>query len=126
MTEKEILMIKEKLMTSLNISETEALEVMAYDNQVEKGKATEYDLTAEQKKVASNMAKTGTRVYNFSKKREKKVNETKADLIIYLAEKLAEWKAENIEIANAERQICFSVGDNKYDLTLTQKRKKKE
>ena len=117
---------KEKLMTLLNVSEAEALDIMAYDKKVESGKATEYDLTEEQKKVASDMAKTGTRVYNFSKKREKKVNETKADLIAFLAEKLTEWEAENVEIANAERQICFSEGDNKYDLTLTQKRKKKE
>lgn len=115
---------KEKLMTLLNITEAEALDIMAYDKQVEKGKATEYDLTAEQKKVASDMAKTGTRVYNFSKKREKKVNETKADLIAFLVEKLNEFGVENLEIANAERQICFSVGDNRYDLTLTQKRKK--
>lgn len=117
---------KEKLMTLLNLTEAEALEVIAYDKAVEKGKATEYGLTAEQKKVVSDMTKTGTRIYNFSKKREKKVNETKADLITYLAEKLTEWEVENIEIANAERQICFSVGGNKYDLTLTQKRKKKE
>ena len=117
---------KEKLMTLLNVSEAEALDIMAYDKAVESGKATEYDLTKEQKKVVSDMTKTGTRVYNFSKKREKKVNETKADLIAFLAEKLTEWEAENVEIANAERQICFCVGDNKYDLTLTQKRKKKE
>lgn len=115
---------KEKLMTLLNISEAEALEVMAYDKQVEKGKATEYDLTEEQKKVASDMSKTGTRVYNFSKKREKKTNETKAEIIAFLVKKLNEFEVENLEIANAERQICFSVGDNKYDLTLTQKRKK--
>lgn len=115
---------KEKLMTLLNITEAEALDVMAYDKAVEKGKATEYDLTAEQKKVASDMAKTGTRVYNFTKKREKKVNETKADLIAFLVEKLNEFEVKNLEITNAERQICFSVGDNRYDLTLTQKRKK--
>ena len=78
---------KEKLMTLLNVSEAEALDIMAYDKAVESGKATEYDLTAEQKKVASDMAKTGTRVYNFSKKREKKVNETKADLIAFSCRK---------------------------------------
>jgi hypothetical protein len=31
--------------------------------------------------------------------------------------------AENVEITNAERQIAFTVGENKYELTLTQKRK---
>lgn len=116
---------KEKLMRILNISEAEAKAVMEYDKAVEKGKATEYDLTAEQKKVASDMAKTGTRVYNFSKKREKKVNEIKLDLINYLAEKLVDFGVEHLTLINAERQIGFSIGENDYELTLTQKRKKK-
>ena len=116
---------KEKLMRILNISEAEAKAVMEYDKSVEKGKATEYDLTAEQKKVASDMAKTGTRVYNFSKKREKKVNEIKLDLINYLAEKLVDFGVEHLTLINAERQIGFSIGENDYELTLTQKRKKK-
>lgn len=116
---------KEKLMRILNISEAEAKAVMEYDKAVEKGKATEYDLTAEQKKVASDMTKTGTRVYNFSKKREKKVNEIKLDLINYLAEKLVDFGVEHLTLINAERQIGFSVGENDYELTLTQKRKKK-
>ena len=116
---------KEKLMRILNISEAEALDVMAYDKSVEKGKSTEYDLTEEQKKVASDMAKTGTRVYNFSKKREKKVNETKLDLINFLAEKLVDFGVEHLTLINAERQVGFSIGENDYELTLTQKRKKK-
>lgn len=116
---------KEKLMRILNISEAEAKAVMEYDKSVEKGKATEYDLTEEQKKVASDMSKTGTRVYNFSKKREKKVNEIKLDLINYLAEKLVDFGVEHLTLINAERQISFSIGENDYELTLTQKRKKK-
>lgn len=116
---------KEKLMRILNISEAEAKAVMEYDKSVEKGKATEYDLTEEQKKVASEMSKTGTRVYNFSKKREKKVNEIKLDLINYLAEKLVDFGVEHLTLINAERQIGFSIGENDYELTLTQKRKKK-
>lgn len=116
---------KEKLMKILNISEAEAKELMAYDKKVESGKATEYDLTAEQKKVASDMAKTGTRVYNFTKKKEKKVNEIKVDLINHLAEQLVNFGVEHLTLINTERQIGFSIGDNDYELTLTQKRKKK-
>lgn len=115
---------KDKLMKLLNISEAEALDVMAYDCKVDKGQPTKYDLTQEQKKVASEMSKTGTRVYNFSKKRERKVNEIKAELITFLAEKLKEFEVENLEVVNGERQISFSYGENKYDLVLTQKRKK--
>ena len=116
---------KEKLMKILNISEAEAKELMAYDKKVESGKATEYDLTAEQKKVASEMSKTGTRVYNFTTKREKKVNEVKVELINHLAEQLVNFGVKNLSLINAERQIGFSIGENDYELTLTQKRKKK-
>ena len=116
---------KEKLMTLLNVSEAEALDIMAYDKAVESGKATEYDLTAEQKKVASEMSKTGTRVYNFTTKREKKVNEIKVELINHLAEQLVNFGVKNLTLINAERQIGFSIGENDYELTLTHKRKQK-
>ena len=84
-----------------------------------------FDLTAEQKKVASEMSKTGTRVYNFTTKREKKVNEVKVELINHLAEQLVNFGVKNLSLINAERQIGFSIGENDYELTLTQKRKKK-
>ena len=32
---------------------------------------------------------------------------------------------ENVEITNAERMIAFSIGDEKYEITLIQKRKPK-
>jgi hypothetical protein len=59
---------------------------------------------------------------NTGEKRSRKKNDTKADLIAKFAELLEE-TAENVEITNAERQIAFTVGENKYELTLTQKRK---
>ena len=34
-------------------------------------------------------------------------------------------EVDNPTITNKERQIAFSVGDNDYELTLVQKRKKK-
>ena len=72
----------ENLMKTLDISEAEAREVMAYDEAVEHGKPTEYDLTPDQKKVAKKMTncdhkkQTGTN-YKFQK-RERKKNGAKA------------------------------------------------
>ena len=74
--------------------------------------------------------KVGTRkrtAYNFSQ-RERKANPTKATIIAemfkFLSEN-AEISAENLEILNKERQIGFKVGENSFEITLTQKRKPK-
>ena len=46
---------KEKIMEVLGVSAEEADDILAYDKQVDQGKATEYDLTADQEKVAKKM-----------------------------------------------------------------------
>jgi hypothetical protein len=38
----------------------------------------------------------------------------------------SEFATENVEITNKERQISFSIGDQKYELTLVQKRAPKK
>ena len=116
-------------MKTLNISEAEARELMAYDEAIDHGKPTEFDLTPEQKKVAKKMTncdhkkQTGTN-YKFQK-RERKKNDAKADLIAFLAEALGEKVAE-LQIVNEERQLSFNYEGNAYELTLIQKRKKKD
>ena len=116
---------KEKLMRLLNISDQEAEEVMAYDKAVEHNEATDYDLTKDQQKVVKEMtrAKSPT-VYKFTQ-RERKPNVTKGELIQFLANALKGYECQNLEITNKERMIAFSLGENDFELTLTQKRKKK-
>ena len=66
-----------------------------------------------------------TGVYNLNK-RERKANPTKQSIIAELAKFLTEQSenaCENVEITNKERQIAFSVGEQKYELTLIAKRK---
>ena len=132
---------KEQLanMRKLGLSEQEIAELIAYDNDVEKGKKTEYDLTDEQAKIAKEFTKAGTRktaqkaptVYkldNTDGKRSRKENPTKGSIIAEIAQFLAEKSenaCENVEITNKERQIAFKIGDNSYELTLVQKRKPK-
>lgn len=118
----------EKLMKTLNISEDEAKEVMAYDYAVEHNEKTEYDITPEQKKIVKKMTncdhkKNAPTAYKFQKK-ERKKNDTKAELVAAMAEFLTD-KVENLSIVNAEGQLFFSYNGNDYDLKLIQKRKAK-
>ena len=120
---------KEKLMRILECSEEEAQDIIRYDSLVDAGKATEYQLTSEQEKAskrARSVSKSPT-VYKFdTAQRKRKENPTKRGIIANLAEFLATLDLENISIENPERVIAFSVGEDSFELTLTQKRKKKQ
>ena len=115
---------------SLGLSEEEAKQVLQDDADIDHNIKKDFDLTPEQQKVAKQYTKVGTRkktTYNFSQ-RERKANPTKATIIAeifkFLSEN-AEISAENLEILNKERQIGFKIGENSFELTLTQKRKPK-
>ena len=113
----------------LGLSREEALQTLADDADIDKGKPKDFDLTAEQMKNAKQYTKVGTRKTSTTPtKRERKENPTKALIIAELFKffsENAEISAENLEILNKERQIFFKCGENDYELTLTQKRKPK-
>lgn len=132
-------------MRKLRITREEAVEMLAYDKQVDKtSKGLEFDLTDEQNKVSQYYCKAGfqnrqaksaeekpkrhgPKTYEFQK-RERKENVTKSGIINELANFLnngSEIAIEGLEIVNKERIIAFSVGENRFELTLTQKRKPK-
>lgn len=122
-----------KMMYLLKISEEEARQLIADDKAIDQGKKMDFDLPPEKLKIAREYTKCGTRkaptVYNFdTTNRKRKENPTKASIIAELAKFLRE-QSENacvdVNVTNAERQIAFSIGDNKYELTLIQKRKPK-
>ena len=114
---------------NLGLSREEALQTLADDADIDKGKPKDFDLTAEQLKNVKQYTKVGTRKTSTTPtKRERKENPTKAliiaELFKFLSEN-AEISAENLEILNKERQIFFKCGENDYEITLTQKRKPK-
>lgn len=120
---------KDKIIRLLEVSEQEAEEILAYDKAVEQGKKTVYDFTAEQEKQTRKYRQADRKptAYNFTK-RERKPNATKGGLIAELCEFLTSKSSFDIsdcEITNKERQIAFKVADNKFELTLVQKRPKK-
>ena len=119
-----------KLMNTLDISEQEAKEVLAYDRAIDQGKPTPYDFTPEQEKSTRKFrqAERKRTAYNFTK-RERKPNATKGGLIAEFYEFLTEksgFSTENVEITNKERQIAFQIGEDKFELTLVQKRRPKK
>lgn len=116
-------------MRKLGLSDEEIKELIAADAAIDKGEKMPFDLTEEQAKEAKKYIKTGTKkaptVYNLDNadgKRSRKENPTKAAIIQYLFECLKDY--DNVVITNKERQISFSCGDNNFELTLVQKRKK--
>lgn len=116
---------KEKLMRTLKCSAEEAEDIIACDKAIDRGERVYFDLSKEQEKIAKKLANAGTRkvptVFKFDQ-RKRKENPTKAGIIRYLFECLKDY--DNVLITNKERQISFSCGDNNFELTLVQKRKK--
>lgn len=120
---------KQKIMRILEVDEQAADEILAYDKAVDQGKKTEYDLTSEQEKQTRKYRQADRKptAWNFTK-RERKPNATKGGLIQELYNFLttgSDFEIMNCEITNKERQIAFGVGENKFELTLVQKRQKK-
>jgi hypothetical protein len=125
---------KEKKIDSLvdkGYSLEEATDIVHWDEVIDKGGETPFDLPKDKEKEAKKFANSNTKkkptVYKFQT-RERKSNPTKAAIIAELAEFLAktsENACEMVEITNKERQIAFKIGENAYELTLVQKRKPK-
>ena len=118
----------EKLMRVLGLTEEEALQVIADDKAIDRGERMSFVLDKETEKQAKKYANVGTRKSAEKVTKTRKENPTKATVITEIFKFLnenAEISAENVVILNKERQISFKIGDNSFELTLTQKRKPK-
>ena len=120
---------KERIMEILRVSAHEADEILAYDKLVEQGKPTPYDFSKEQEKATRKYRQADRKRPNYQfSQRERKPNATKGGLIAELATFLSEnseFSVENLQITNKERMIAFQIGDERFELTLIQKRKPK-
>ena len=112
------------LMKTLDISREEALELEGYDADVKAGKKTQYDLTPEQQKVASEMTRADSEV--GKRKTARKPNELKEAIVREIAEFLREDAQgqlyDDVTIANPNRTIVFAVGEKRFELNLVEKR----
>lgn len=108
----------------LGITQAEAEDMYLYDMKCEKGTATEYELTAEQKKAAKKY--TNSKKGVSGKQKERPENLTKKSIIEILSAGIETLYEVAVEITNAERQFVFHKGGETYEVTVVQKRKKKE
>lgn len=96
-----------------------------YDTQIEAGAGkTEFDLTAEQEKVSQNLRKGARMVdaYGKERKRERKPNELKRELIQTIYDALKEFGYEDVQIVNIEQKVDIRTDGRYLTVALTEHR----
>lgn len=104
---------------------------------IEEQEDADPELLKEMEKKAKDSGATkvkAKRAPNYSlegqKKRERKPNEEKRDIITWIFDLFQTLQTDNmvhsVENVNVERQIDFKIGENHYSLTLTCHRKPKK
>lgn len=118
----------ERSMRTLGLTKEEAIQVWLEDEEyiineeqealVQKAKENRITATVHQARTIDPKKKT-------QKERVRKENPTKEMVIKRIAELLPEF-AENVEITNVSKLISFTIGEEKYEVNLIQKRKPKK
>lgn len=106
-------------MKSLDISRDEALEIIADDEQIDKGVKL-FEQSAEQKKASKKYTKVSKAVNAYGKKveRVRKADNDKRELINILAESLGQLEIEHT-VDNIEREINLLYNDRKFKIVLS-------
>ena len=115
----------------LGYSDAQIEEMLEDDLAVDRGETLPWDMSKEEHKKAMKNANADEHkkptVYKFDQ-RERKENTPKRAIIDEIFKFLtenAQFSPENVQILNKERQISFEYADEKFEITLTQKRKPK-
>ena len=115
----------------LGYSDAQIEEMLEDDKAVDRGEELPWDMSKEEHKKAMKYANADEHkkptVYKFDK-RERKENAPKKTIIDALFAFLVKndaFSPANVEILNKERQISFDFANEKFEITLTQKRKPK-
>lgn len=80
------------------------------------------DLTHEQKAVVKEMTQADRKKESTPRKRERKPDKDKRDLIAFFVDYLMD---NQVKVINPERELEFIYNDVKYRLTLSKPRKEK-
>ena len=110
------------IMTKLDCTEEEALEVLAMDDEIDHG-ADPFKLTAEQEKVSKAARSVDRKPGAQKAKRERKADQTKRNLIADIKTLLEGLGAEDMEVTNIERQLDFKVEGRRFRIVLSAPRK---
>lgn len=100
-----------------------------WDKQIDRGNPTPYDLPPEKVKASKEITKTAKNrekpaTPKDKPKRERKPNEEKREIIQTLFDGCSS-KYADVTVTNIEKEICFTIGNNSYSVTLTCHRKAK-
>lgn len=108
------------LMKTLNLSETEALELQETDKRIDRGEKL-FELPKELEAGAKKARQADRKpiAYNFAK-RERKPDEIKRGLIELLSTVIQEQPACTfMEVSNLEREFTFMWNGRKFKITLS-------
>jgi len=109
------------LMTALNCSRDEALEILKDDAAIDSGQRMEFDLPPEEEKKAKKYANSTEHKTKSNVHHERQPDTEKEAIITQLAQNLAQNESYSVEIVNKNNLIRFKVGKNWYDLKLIKK-----
>lgn len=113
----------------IGMTDKEIADMYADDEDVDKGIEMPWDLSKEEHKLAMKQANADEHKKPTTPvKRERKANPTKEGIVAEIAQFLtekSEFATENVEITNKQGKIAFQIGEDKFEITLTQKRKPK-
>ena len=117
----------EKLMKNLDLTEEEALELIASDDKVDRMKTSEVnaDLTDAQRQASKKARSSGkTTVGKTKVVREKKVDDDKVFLVKSFQNLLENLdNTENVNVENDQKIITFTYNGRKFKIDLSAPRK---
>lgn len=116
-----------KAMKNLELTQEEAIEMYLEDEgYLDNEEQIELDKKAKESRITATIhqAETDKREKKTQRERVRKENPTK-EMIIAETAKMLQGIAENVEILNVGKLISFSIGDDKFEFDLKQKRKPK-
>lgn len=114
-------------MKKMSWTREQAEEVWDSDRAIERGEEQEFDLSAEQEKVAKAMRKADRKptAYKFTP-RKTKDDPTKEELIAEMVKFFEAYGCTNVVIANKSQEIDFDMGNDTFYIKLSRKRKPKK
>ena len=107
----------EKLMKALDITEEEALQVIADDKRIDKGEKL-FELDPELEKGAKKARQAERKVSTTPVKREKKAKPEKAEICSAMMDGLKSLGVDEFTVNNPEREFVFTHNGTKYKVTL--------
>lgn len=115
----------DNIVDKLECSIEEAVDILDADKAIDRNEKVDFDLSPEEHKKAMKLANVREHTMTTKTTRTKKIDDEKKTVIAGIAEFLGQCdvNCENISISNVDREIKFTVGANKYTITLIKNRK---